>query len=289
MTEKTLLLVALALTVTTFLGFWIRSLRGTSPGRPSLLELFVGFITNFFDTLGIGSYAPTTSFFKLKGIVPDERIPGTLTIGHTPPTVTQAFIFITLVTVAPATLIGLIAAAVAGAWLGAGTVAAWPRRNIQIGMGVALLAAAGLFVLANLGIAPGGGEALGLAGIKLAVGLAGSFVLGAMMTIGVGYYGPCMIMISLLGMNSKTAFPIMMGACAFLMPISGLKFLRAGSYAPRPALGLALGGFPAVLIAAFIVKALPLATVRWLVVVVVLYSATQMLRSAWAEAQPGAR
>ena len=289
MTAKTLLLVALALTVTTFLGFWIRSLRGTSPGRPSLLELFVGFVTNFFDTLGIGSYAPTTSFFKLKGIVPDERIPGTLTIGHTPPTVTQAFIFITLVTVAPATLIGLIAAAVAGAWLGAGTVAAWPRRNIQIGMGVALLAAAGLFVLANLGIAPGGGEALGLTGIKLAVGLAGSFVLGAMMTIGVGYYGPCMIMISLLGMNSKTAFPIMMGACAFLMPISGLKFLRAGSYAPRPALGLALGGFPAVLIAAFIVKALPLATVRWLVVVVVLYSATQMLRSAWAEAQPGAR
>jgi len=289
MTAKTLLLVALALTVTTFLGFWIRSLRGTSPGRPSLLELFVGFVTNFFDTLGIGSYAPTTSFFKLKGIVPDERIPGTLTIGHTVPTVTQAFIFITLVTVAPATLIGLIAAAVAGAWLGAGTVAAWPRRNIQIGMGVALLAAAGLFVLANLGIAPGGGEALGLTGIKLAVGLAGSFVLGAMMTIGVGYYGPCMIMISLLGMNSKTAFPIMMGACAFLMPISGLKFLRAGSYAPRPALGLALGGFPAVLIAAFIVKALPLATVRWLVVVVVLYSATQMLRSAWAEAQPGAR
>jgi uncharacterized membrane protein YfcA len=289
MTEKTLLLVALALTVTTFLGFWIRSLRGTSPGRPSLLELFVGFVTNFFDTLGIGSYAPTTSFFKLKGIVPDERIPGTLTIGHTPPTVTQAFIFITLVTVAPVTLIGLIAAAVAGAWLGAGTVAAWPRRNIQVGMGVALLAAAGLFILTNLGIAPGGGEALGLTGVKLAVGLAGSFVLGAMMTIGVGYYGPCMIMISLLGMNSKTAFPIMMGACAFLMPISGLKFLRAGSYAPRPALGLALGGFPAVLIAAFIVKALPLATVRWLVVVVVLYSAAQMLRSAWAEAQPGSR
>ena len=280
---------ALALTVIVFVVAWVRHLRGTAPGRPSPLEAFVGFITNFFDTLGIGSYAPTTSLFKLKGLVPDERIPGTLTIGHSLPTVTQAFIFITLVTVAPATLIGLIAAAVAGAWLGAGTVAAWPRRNIQIGMGVALLAAAGLFVLTNLGIAPGGGEALGLSGVKFAVGLAGSFVLGAMMTIGVGYYGPCMIMISLLGMNSKTAFPIMMGACAFLMPISGLKFMRAGSYAPRPALGLAAGGIPAVLIAAFIVKELPLATVRWLVVVVVLYSATQMLRSAYAEARPASR
>jgi uncharacterized membrane protein YfcA len=289
MTPKTLLLAALALTVVVFLVSWIRNLREAAPGRPSPLETFVGFLTNFFDTLGIGSYAPTTSLFKLKGLVPDERIPGTLTIGHSLPTVTQAFIFITLVTVAPATLIGLIAAAVAGAWLGAGTVAAWPRRNIQIGMGVALLAAAALFVLANLGIAPGGGEALGLSGVKFAVGLAGSFVLGAMMTIGVGYYGPCMIMISLLGMNSKTAFPIMMGACAFLMPISSLKFMRAGSYAPRPALGLAAGGIPAVLLAAFIVKELPLATVRWLVVVVVLYSATQMLRSAYAESQPARR
>jgi uncharacterized membrane protein YfcA len=289
MTAKTMLLTALALTVTTFVVVWFRSFRSTFPGRPSPLEVFTGFITNFFDTLGIGSYAPTTSIFKLKAIVPDERIPGTLTIGHSLPTITQAFIFITLVTVAPATLIGLIAAAVAGAWLGAGTVANWPRRNVQVGMGVALLAAAGLFVLTNLGIAPGGGEALGLTGAKLAVGLAGSFFLGAMMTIGVGYYGPCMIMISLLGMNSKTAFPIMMGACAFLMPISGLKFLRAASYAPRPALGLAAGGIPAVLLAAFIVKELDLETVRWLVVVVVLYSATQMLRSAWVEAQPNRR
>jgi uncharacterized membrane protein YfcA len=289
MTPKTLLLAALALTVLTFLAFWVGSLRRAAPGRPSPLEAFVGFVTNFFDTLGIGSYAPTTSLFKLKGLVADEQIPGTLTIGHSLPTVTQAFIFITLVTVAPATLIGLIAAAVAGAWLGAGTVASWPRRNIQVGMGVALVVAAGLFVLANLGIAPGGGEALGLTGVKLAVGLAGSFFLGAMMTIGVGYYGPCMIMISLLGMNSKTAFPIMMGACAFLMPISGLKFMRARSYAPRPALGLALGGIPAVLIAAFIVKELPLETVRWLVVVVVLYSASQMLRSAYLEARGATR
>jgi uncharacterized membrane protein YfcA len=285
MTVKTLLLTALALTATGFVVLWLRNIRERTPGWPSPLEALVGFVTNFFDTLGIGSYAPTTSIFKLKQIVPDERIPGTLTIGHTVPTVTQAFIFITLVAVAPGTLVGLIAAAVAGAWLGAGWVAAWPRRQIQIGMGLALLVAAGLFVLANLGIAPGGGEALGLSGARLIIGLMGSFALGAIMTIGVGYYAPCMIMISLLGMNSKTAFPIMMGACAFLMPIAGVKFLRAQSYAVRPALGLALGGVPAVLIAAFVVKALPLATVRWLVVGVVLYSATTMLRSAYRERQ----
>jgi uncharacterized membrane protein YfcA len=177
----------------------------------------------------------------------------------------------------------MIALAVAGAWLGAGVVARWPRRNIQIGMGGALLVAAVLFTLANLNIVAAGGTALALDGSKLIIGLVGSLALGALMTIGIGFYGPCMILISLLGMNPLAAFPIMMGACAFLMPISSVKFLDAKSYSVRPALGLALGGIPAVLIAALIVKSLPLVWVRWLVVIVVLYSATVMLRSAIVE------
>jgi uncharacterized membrane protein YfcA len=92
-----------------------------------------------------------------------------------------------------------------------------------------------------------------------------------------------MILVSLLGMNPQAAFPIMMGSCAFLMPVASAKFLEARSYSVRPALGLALGGIPAVLIAAFIVKSLPLTLVRWLVVVVVTYSAIMMLRSAYRE------
>ena len=108
------------------------------------------------------------------------------------------------------------------------------------------------------------------------------------MTLGIGLYAPCLIMISLLGMNPRAAFPIMMGSCAFLMPVASAKFLQAGKYSLRPALGLALGGVPAVLIAALIVKQLPLTYVRWLVVIVVLYTAVSMLRSAKIEksAQP---
>ena len=289
---KTILLAALAVVTLAFIATWARHLRAAvgarghddAPAPPTIFQTIVGFITNFFDTLGIGSYAPTTAIYKLKHIVPDERIPGTLTIGHALPTITQAFIFIRTVDVDAVTLVLMILLAVVGAWLGAGVVAKWPRRNIQLGMGGALLVAAGLFTLANLNVVAAGGDALKLTGAKLGIGLVGSLALGALMTIGIGFYAPCMILVSFLGMNPLAAFPIMMGACAFLMPISSVKFLDAKSYSVRPALGLALGGIPAVLIAALIVKSLNIVYVRWLVVVVVLYSATVMLRSAFKEA-----
>ncbi len=254
-------------------------LRGGA-GAPTLLETGIGFITNFFDTLGIGSFAPTTSIFKLRKLVPDERIPGTLNVGHTFPVIIQAFIFMAIVEVHMTTLVLMIGASVTGAWLGAGIVAAWPRRRVQIGMGMALLAAATFFLMSNLDLFPAGGETLSLQGLRLAAGLVGNFVLGALMTLGIGLYAPCMILVSLLGMNPKVAFPIMMGSCAFLMPVGSIRFIRKQRYSLRPALGLTLGGMPAVLIAAFIVKSLPLTVVRWLVVLVVVYTASAMLRSA---------
>lgn len=248
--------------------------------RPGVLNLLIGAVTNFFDTLGIGSFAPTTAVFRLKKIVPDRIIPGTLNVGHTLPAIAQAFIFIALVQVEMATLLWMIGAAVVGAWLGAGVVSHWPRRRVQTGMGLALLVAAALFIATNLEILPGGGEAFALSGTKLYLGIAGNFLLGALMTLGIGLYGPCMILVSLLGMNPVAAFPIMMGSCAFLMPVASLRFIKERSYSFRPALGLALGGIPAVLVAAFIVKSLDVVTVRWLVVVVVLYTSVTLLRAA---------
>ena len=78
------------------------------------------------------------------------------------------------------------------------------------------------------------------------------------MMLGIGLYAPCMILVSLLGMNPTAAFPIMMGSCAFLMPVSSVRFVRAQTYDVRAALGLALGGLPAALIAAKLVESLPL-------------------------------
>jgi len=285
---KVVLFMSLGILGLVFLTVWVRkerAVRRESGGSafPGAWELGVGAVTNFFDTLGIGSFAPTTSAWKFRGTVPDELIPGSLNVGHTPPVIAQAFVFIAVVAVGTGTLVSLIAAAVAGAWLGAGIVARMPRRRIQIGMGIALLAAATFFAMTNLDLFPGGGEALSLEGGRLAVGLAGSFILGSLMTLGIGMYAPCMILVALLGMNPRAAFPIMMGACAFLMPVAGMRFVERGSYSLRPSLGLAIAGVPAVLVAAFIVKSLPLETLRWGVVAVVLYTSFMMLRSAARE------
>jgi len=249
-------------------------------GMPSAAQVGIGAVTNFFDTLGIGSFAPTTAMFKFFKIVPDRLIPGTLNVGHTLPTITEAFIYTLVIAVDPKTLILMILAAVVGAWVGAGVVASWPKRTIQIGMGLALIVAAGLFAWRNLGGTGTEAGTIDLQGTKLVLGLAGNFALGALMTLGIGLYAPCMILVGLLGMNAAAAFPIMMGSCAFLMPVSSARFVTKQAYALRPSLGLALGGIPAVLIAAFIVKSMDVTTMRWLVVVVVLIAAAMMLRSA---------
>jgi uncharacterized membrane protein YfcA len=291
MNVREILLIGLALVAIFLIVSWTLFARRRGGFTfPKPVELGIGFITDFLDTLGIGSFAVTTSFFKLFKLVPDEKIPGTLNVGHTLPTILEALIYIGIIGVDPRTLVLLIVASVLGAWFGAGLVARWPRRYVQIGMGAALLAAAALFILSNVkgsyfGL---GGTALGLSGTRLWTGIAVNFCLGALMTIGIGLYAPAMIMVSLLGMNPKAAFPIMMGSCAFLMPFASVRFIKFDSYSLRAALGLTIGGLPGVAIAAWIVKSLPLEWVRWLVVVVVIYASIAMLRSAMARSRGSA-
>ena len=290
MNPKTILLVALAAVTVWFVVSWRLQVRNAQAAEraaddppQTAFHAVVGFIMCFFDTLGIGNFATTTSMFKFRKSVRDEWIPGTLNVAYALPTVAQAFIYTKIVPVDSLTLVAMIAASVLGAWLGAGVVASWPRRNIQIGMGGALLGAAALMLMKQFQVGPGGGEAEGLTGGLLVAGIVGNFALGALMTLGIGLYAPCLILVSLLGMNQRTGFPIMMGSCAFLMPIAGMRFIKQGSYSLRASVVLMLAGIPAVLIAAFIVKQLSLTAIRWLVVVVVVYTAVTMLRSALVE------
>jgi uncharacterized membrane protein YfcA len=280
------LVVALALVSIWYVLQWFLLERGkASPENrtPRVLDIVLGFVTDFFDTLGIGSFAPTTALFKLWRRIPDEQIPGTLNAGHALPTLAEGLIFVAAVTVDLTTLVSMIAAAVAGAWFGAGTVSRLRRRTIQGAMGSALLIASLLFVATNLQLMPGGGQAIGLTGGRLAIAVAVNFVLGGLMTLGVGLYAPCLILVSLLGMNPLAAFPIMMASSAFVMPIGGVRFIRGERYSARAALGLAIGGVPGVIIAAYVVKSLSIVWLRWLVVVVVLYAAVLMLSSAWRQ------
>lgn len=253
--------------------------EGSATGTPSPIQIGIGVVTDFFDTLGIGSYATTTGLYKLLKQCPDRLIPGTLTIGHAIPTFLQAWIYTQAVQVDPTTLVVMIGASVAGAWIGARFVANWSRRRVRFGMGTALAVAAPLLCYRWFFFEDSVGTT-SLDGVLLVLGAAGNFVLGALMTIGVGAYAPCMLLVAMLGMNSKTAFPIMMGSCAFLMPVAGVRFMKQHSYSPKAALGLAIGGLPAVWIAAKWVKELDLHTMKMLVVGVISITAISMLRAA---------
>jgi uncharacterized membrane protein YfcA len=283
---KLVLLCALVVLAAVYLVVFLVVIRRSTPGQgeasriPSAHQAMIGFVTNFFDSLGIGNFAPTTVWFRVSRMVPDERIPGTMNVGHTLPVMLMGLLFIQSVEVESTTLVSMIAASVLGAWIGAGWVANLPRRRVQLGMGIALLAAALFMGGFELLGKPQGAGALGLEGVTLILACAGAALLGALMTIGVGFYAPCMVLVSMMGMNPIAAFPIMMGACAFLMPVASTRFLREGACDLRSALGLTLGGLPGVLLAVLVVKSLPLDALRWLVVAVVLVTAVGMLRSA---------
>jgi len=282
---KTLLLALLLVISGWFAVAWARALRKYGPAggastRPTAGSIAVGALTDFFDTLGVGSFAPTTWLFRTFGLVPDRLLPGTLNVGHALPSVAQALVFIAIVEVESPTLVLMIGAAVAGGWIGAGMVASWNQRRVRLAMGTALLVAAALLARQLTLGSVAGDRALGLDGVALAAGVAGNFLLGALMTAGVGLYAPCMILVSLLGMNAKAAFPIMMGSCAFLMPVAGWRFVARDAYAPGVALGLTLGGIPAVLIAAFVVRSLPLEAVRVLVLGLAIWTGASLLVAA---------
>ena len=289
---KTAIYLVLGVVSVIFAVVWFLEARKHSEGpqRPGIADLAVGFVTIFLDTLGIGCFATITFCYKLRNMVPDELIPGTMNIGVTLAAVAEAYIYLT-VDVEPVTLGSLITAAAAGSWLGAGIVAHWPRRKIQIGMGTVLLLTAGFGLARQLGMLRGGGDLLGVTGIKLALGVAATFLLGALMTLGIGFFAPCMMVIFLLGMNLKTAFPIMMASTAFVGAVGSIQFIRKARYSLGPALGLMLGGIPGVLIAAYIVKEIPLDWLRWMVIVILAYTAIMMLRTAARErrAQAGLR
>ena len=241
----------------------------------------IGFVVNFFDVLGIGAFAPQTALLKFTRQTEDKLLPGTLNVANTLPVLIQALIFITSIEVEPLTLILMLLSAAGGAVLGAGLVAQLSERNIRLSMGFALLVTAGFMLARNMDWIKGGGDAIGLHGGKLAIAIAVNFILGALMTTGVGLYAPCMALVFALGMSPQVAFPIMMGSCAFLMPPASMRFIKEGAYNRKAAVAMAIPGMVAVLIAAFIVKSLPLDILRWVVIVVILYTSAIMLRAAY--------
>ncbi|HEY9127922.1 MAG TPA: sulfite exporter TauE/SafE family protein [Acidobacteriaceae bacterium] len=281
---KQVLFLALGICAAVFTVAWIVEVRrDRNASWPSIRDCAIGLITLFLDTLGIGAFATTTAFFKLWRLVPDEEIPGTLNVGITLPAVAEGFIYMSVVDVDIKTLTLMVAASALGAWFGAGVVARWPRRKIQIGMGITLLVTAGFLLMTLFKLLPIGGDLMGLDGYRLGVAVVANALLGALMTLGIGFFAPCMMVVYLLGMSPRAAFPIMMGSVAFLGTVGSVQFIKQKRYRWKSAIGMTLGGIPGVLLAAYLVRQLPLTPLRWLVFCVMIYTAIMMLRSALRE------
>lgn len=250
--------------------------------RPNVEALGLGAIVNFFDTLGIGSFATTAAWLKFRKLVPDRLIPPTMVVGLTPPAMAQSIIFLILlgVQVDPVLLIGAALATMVGGLVGAPLVAKSRVWVVQLTVAIGLALAAAAYLMTNLHLFPGGGTAAGLPIGPTLVAIGASFGFGILANFGVGNYAPTLVLLSLMGMDPRLCFPIMAAGGSLMGAGASLRHFAIGQIDLRIVLGLAIGGIPAVLVAAFLVKSMPVDLLRWLVLLVVLYSAAVMLRAA---------
>lgn len=254
-------------------------------GRRHITLCLIGFITNFLDTLGVGSFATTQAGFKLTKSSSDEIMPGTLNVGDCIPVMVEFILFLGLIEVSPLTLVSMIGGAIVGSLIGARIVSKWSVKVVRIALGGALLFLAFMMGCRLMEIGPFGiaGTATGLTGVKLIIAVGVNFMLGALMTIGVGLYTPCIALCSMLGLNVKIAFPVMFGSCAFLMPSCGIEFIKNGRYDRAAAAWLTLGGLAGIFVAFYIVKELPIEILTWLIIVVMVYTSVMFFKDAFKD------
>lgn len=249
-----------------------------------LISGIIGFIADFADTIGIGSFALTTMMLNAtKQNKDDRKLPGILNVGHALPVLTEAVIFVTVIKVDTITLVTLIVAAIVGSWFGSKFVTRLSEKAIQKWIGCALLITAVLMLLRQtqvIALLGEGNTAMGLSGIKLIVGIIGNFFFGALMTVGVGLYAPCMAMVYMLGMTPLAAFPIMMCSCAGLQPVASINFIREKAYSRKIALAITIGGIPGVIIASQFLMNLDISLVTYLVIIIIFYTGIQYILKA---------
>lgn len=251
--------------------------------KHAVVTAIVGFVANFLDTLGIGSFAPSSAAFKMTKSVDDVLVPGTLNVGDTVPVCVEAFLFFNLVEMDILTLVLMLVASVLGSALMANIVSKFDRKKVRYALfvGLFLLATSVLMKVMEWGPFGTVGTALGLRGGKLVIAVVGNFVFGALMSIGVGLYAPCMAMVLALGMDAGCAFPAMMGSCAYLMAFgNGPKFIAEGRYDMFASWMQAIFGACGVFVAYLFVKNLPMATLTKIIVVVVYFTAFLYLHDA---------
>lgn len=275
------LLVPMLLAIGLFSAIMIRSAIQCR-AVPRIEGIILGAVVSFFDTLGIGSFAPTAAWLKFRKLVPDRTLPQTMLVGLTPASMIEAIIFLLLlgILVDPVLLFGSAIALLMGGLVGAPLVARAQVWVVQLVVAIGLILAAAAYLMTNLHLFPGGGTAASLPPTLASVAIAASFGFGILLNFGVGNYAPTLVMLSLMGLDPRLCFPIMAAGASLTGAGAGIRHIQMGKLDMGIVLSLAIGGVPAVLVAALIVKTMPVELLRWLVLVVVVYAAGVMFRAS---------
>ena len=249
---------------------------------PTTETIGLGAVLSFFDTLGIGCFAPSTAWIKFRRLVPDRLIPPTILVGFTITAVVESIIFLLQlgVKVDPMLLTGCILACTVGGLIGAPLVHRTRVWIVQLIVAIGLLLAAAAYAMTNLHLFPGGGTASSLPLHLTVAAIVANFVFGILLNYGVGNYAPTLVVLSLMGMDPRLCFPIMAGAAALMGASAGIRHIKTGHLDLGVVIGLTVGGIPAVFVAAYIVVTMPLVILRWMVLAVVLYAAAIMLQAS---------
>lgn len=247
------------------------------------LGMLIGFITDFGDTLGIGSFATTTAAFRMTRYIDDDRkLPGTLNAVHAIPVMLQALFFITAVKVELTTLLPMTTAAVIGAYVGTHVTKKWHAPTVQRVMAVALLIAVVIMVVRMI-TSPGSNNSMGVHGLHgwwLVLGVVFNFGIGVLMTMGLGNYAPELIFFSLMGVNPAVAFPVMMLDAALIMPTTALNVIKMNRVSWRGFAGVAIGGVLGVIVAAKFFTSMNVDLLNKLIVIVALWTIFGLVRDS---------
>lgn len=275
------LLLILGLAILVYAVALVRAALARRVG-PSVEALGLGAVVNFFDALGIGSFATTAAWLRFRHLVPDRLIPPTMVVGLTPPAMAESIIFLILlgVRVDPLLLAGCAIATMLGGIVGAPLVATARVWIVQLTVAIGLTLAAAAYVMTSLHLFPAGGSAGSLPPLQTLLAVAMSFGLGILANFGVGNFAPTLVVLSLMGMDPRLCFPIMAAGGSLMGAGASVRHFAIGEVDLRIVLGLAIGGIPAVLVAALLVKSMPVDLLRWLVLVIIVYAAAVMYAAA---------
>lgn len=245
-------------------------------GNPIVMAIS-SFIIFVLSTFGISDFAVSTVLYRKMKFVNDKKLPGTLNTQCVLPVAAMALIYISSIEVEITTLLVCIIAQVIGAYIGPRFVVKMNVTSIKKFISVGLIIAAVLILMGKFGVYPSGGEAVGLTGWKLVMLGVLSLLFGAFNNVGIGSYALTMATVYALGLNPAVAFPIMMGACTFSVPVGSMQFIKLDSYSRKITFFTSTFGVLGVIVAAYVVKSLNVGMLQWVVVIVLLYSAYNMI------------